>query len=257
MEIDEVKKSDILNLIGYGMSKFGFAFMGEFGFSKNKSAFCRYLCELGLAKSEKAVFNRQDTFDPYFDNGRKGWYQRNQREHIKLYIDSLFGNEDAVGFANLVKQVIVSNAQDISFKGLKVIPTSQSKFRQLQETGKAAEFFFMNNYKKHSLLADASLEDARLWGDGYDFQMQIGNHYILAEVKGLRTSVGSIRMTDNEFNKALEYKDAYILAVVTDLYTHPQINILPNPAQALELIPKLYSSVQTLYYSDNINWNKV
>ena len=83
------KYSDLMNLIGYGLAKFDMDFVKEFGF-KTRSAFYQYCVDLGFAKTIKSVTNRQDSFDPYFDNGRKGWYQRNQREHIKLFIDSLF-----------------------------------------------------------------------------------------------------------------------------------------------------------------------
>ena len=64
-----------MNLIGYGLAKFDMDFVKEFGF-KTRSAFYQYCVDLGLAKTIKSVTNRQDSFDPYFDNGRKGWYQR-------------------------------------------------------------------------------------------------------------------------------------------------------------------------------------
>ena len=68
----EEKKSEILNLIGYGMAKYNYDFIQEFGM-KTKSAFGQYIVDLGLANTVKAVSNRQDSFDPYFDNGRRGW----------------------------------------------------------------------------------------------------------------------------------------------------------------------------------------
>ena len=99
IELNETERqSEIMNLIGYGLAKFDLAFAKEFD-CKTKTAFNKLVVELGLAKTEKAVSNRQDSFDPYFDNGRKGWWQRNQREHVKLFIDSLFGNEDAKSFS--------------------------------------------------------------------------------------------------------------------------------------------------------------
>lgn len=105
--------SEVMNLIGYGLAKFDLNFAKEFGFS-TKTAFCKAVVEMGLAKTVKAVFNRQDSFDPYFDNGRRGWFQRNQREHIKLFIDSLFGNEDVIGYANIVKMYIHNIDSNIS-----------------------------------------------------------------------------------------------------------------------------------------------
>ena len=77
------KISEVMNLIGYGLAKFDYAFIQEFGFT-TKTAFGQYFVDLGLANTWKSVSNRQDSFDPYFDNGRRGWYQRNQREHMRL-----------------------------------------------------------------------------------------------------------------------------------------------------------------------------
>ena len=105
MASKEDKKSEIMNLIGYGLAKFDNAFVFEFG-QPSKAAFARYVVSLGLANTNKAVSNPMDSFDPYFDNGRRGWFQRNQREHIKLFIDSLFGHEDSHSFANIVKLYI-------------------------------------------------------------------------------------------------------------------------------------------------------
>lgn len=253
MAMTEEKKTEIMNLIGYGLAKFDKAFVSEFGM-QSKSAFARYVVELGLANTIKAVSNRMDSFDPYFDNGRRGWYQRNQREHIKLFIDSLFGNEDARGFANIVKMYIHEINADVVLTATQVSPAMKSKFKQLQETGKEAEFYFINNYQSLPIFVDGILEDARLWGDGYDFQIQCSDNYLLAEVKGLRETTGSIRMTQNEYNKALEYSKDYILVVVSNLLNTPKLTYIENPANELVLTPREQQSRQTNYYSERLSW---
>ena len=43
----EEKKSEILNLIGYGMAKFNYDFVQEFGL-KTKSAFGQYIVDLAI-----------------------------------------------------------------------------------------------------------------------------------------------------------------------------------------------------------------
>ncbi len=249
----ETMKSDILNLIGYGLAKFDTAFVKEFGMP-SKAAFARYVVQLGLANTEKAVSNRMDTFDPYFDNGRRGWYQRNQREHIKLYIDSLFGNEDVHGYANIVKLYIKDYNTNIDIQTEIISPTQKSRFKQLQETGKEAEFYFQNNYRDVPIFENGILEDARLWGDGYDFQIQCNENYLLAEVKGLRTDKGSIRMTQNEYKKAIEYNKDYILVVVSNLQNTPKLSYIENPTQSISLTPREMTSTQINYYSDNLIW---
>ena len=247
------KISEIMNLIGYGLAKFDNDFAREFG-QPTKSAFARFVVSLGLANTTKAVSNRMDSFDPYFDNGRKGWFQRNQREHIKLFIDSLFGKEDVHGFANVVKMYIHEIDSNIRLTNIHMSPAMQSKFKQLQETGKEAEFFFMNNYQSVPIFAGGILEDARLWGDGYDFQIQCSNNYLLAEVKGLRESNGAIRMTQNEYNKALEYANDYVLVVVSNLLSTPKLTCVENPIKELVLTPREQQTSQISYYSKQLSW---
>ena len=249
----ENKKTEIMNLIGYGLAKFDNAFAAEFGMP-SKSAFARFIVEMGLANTVKAVSNRMDSFDPYFDNGRRGWFQRNQREHIKLFIDSLFGNEDVHSYANIVKMYIREIGSNIVLTTAQVPPTTKTKFKQLQETGKEAEFYFINNFRSIPLFVDGILEDARLWGDGYDFQIQCSDNYMLAEIKGLRETTGSIRMTQNEYNKALEYSKDYILVVVSNLRNTPKLTCIENPANKLVLTPREQQSRQTNYYSENLSW---
>lgn len=206
------KYSDLMNLIGYGLAKFDMDFVKEFGF-KTRSAFYQYCVDLGFAKTIKSVTNRQDSFDPYFDNGRKGWYQRNQREHIKLFIDSLFGKE--------------------------------------------AEFYFMTNYKNIPTFENALLEDARLWGDGYDFQIKLNSKYFLAEVKGVREQSGAICLTQSEFEKALEFKQDYFLVVVSNLISSPKFSCISNPLQNLDFTSKEIKSVQLNYHTSALNWSKI
>lgn len=249
----EDKLSEIMNLIGYGLAKFDYTFINEFD-CKTKTAFNKLVVSLGLAETEKAVSNRQDSFDPYFDNGRKGWWQRNQREHIKLFIDSLFGNENAQSYANIVKLFIKDYNKELTLPTSEVIPVVKSKFKQLQKTGNEAEFYFMSNYKTIPHFSKGLLEDARLWGDGYDFQIQLDEKFVLAEVKGIREKKGAIRMTRNEFQKAEEYKNDFFLIVVSNLSRTPKLNVIDNPIQSLKLNKKVINSRQINYHSEYLNW---
>lgn len=253
VESKDARISEIMNLIGYGLAKFDNDFVREFG-QPSKAAFGRYVVSLGLADTSKAVSNRMDSFDPYFDNGRRGWFQRNQREHIKLFIDSLFGHEDVHGFANIVKLYINEMNTDVILPTEKISPTQKSRFKQLQETGKEAEFYFIKHYQDISLFSSGILEDARLWGDGYDFQIKCNSDYFLAEIKGLRTKKGSIRLTQNEYCKAKEYQNDYILVVVSNLSNTPKLSYIENPVKQLSLTPRELQSIQLNYYSDNLIW---
>ena len=250
---------EVLNLIGYGLAKFDNRFIEFFGF-KTKANFYQYIVQIGIAETVGTVKNRQDLFDPFFENNRRGWWQKGDSYiHRKIFIDSLFGSLDASAYADIVKLYIKNNAisDKLVSEELSISPIVKSKFKQLQLTGQEAETFFISNYEKIDSFASGVLEDARMFGDGYDFQIEVKNHFFLTEVKGLRTNYGSIRMTKNEFNKAQEYSDDYALIVISNLDEYPQMNVIFNPVTHINLTPKKITSTQLNYHSDSISWKNL
>ena len=137
MEVKGTKHEnyEILNLIGYGLSKFNDDFIKEFGF-KTKTAFYEYCVNIGIAETVETVKNRMDLFDHFFpNNGRKGWWQKGDAYiHRKYLIDSLFGNENVNGYANIVKLYLKENYK-IKEIFVEVTPIVKSRFKKLQETG--------------------------------------------------------------------------------------------------------------------------
>lgn len=239
MNVMRHKNYEILNLIGYGLSKFNNDFIKEFGFN-TKTDFYNFCVENGIASTVGTVKNRMDLFDCFFpDNGRRGWWQKGDAYiHRKIFIDNLFGNEDAVEYVNTVKMLINDR---FTIKGLEYQekPIIRSRFKKLQETGLEAELFFINNYESVDIFKNGALDDARLYGDGYDFQISIGNHSYLTEIKGIRENKGKFRLTENEYNKALDYKEDYIVAVVLNLNTIPEIVTIKNPVNKLRFKEKI------------------
>lgn len=225
---------EILNLIGYGLSKFNDDFINEFGF-KTKTAFYEYCVKIGVAETVGTVKNRMDLFDHFFpNNGRKGWWQKGDAYiHRKYLIDSLFGNENVKDYANIVKLYLKENykVKDIF---VDVTPIVQSRFKKLQETGLEAELYFMKNFNSIDKFRNGIIEDARLFGDGYDFQITVNESLYLAEVKGIRASKGRFRMTENEYNKALEYKNDYLITLVLNMNELPVFLTIENPAYNLK-----------------------
>jgi len=243
-----------LNLIGYGLAKFDMRFVNELGFLTKKS-FYAYLVDIGVAETQGVVKNRQDLFDPFFENNRKGWWQRKDAYiHRKILIDSLFGNLDAVSYAAIISVHLKSEFS--SEKEIAIKPILKSKFKQLQETGQEAEIFFIHNFTKIDCFQNGILEDARLYGDGYDFQIQVDSRYFLVEVKGIKLDSGSIRLTEKEFEKAKEYKSDFALSIVTCLHDQPKINIIFDPLAYIELEKKSMSYTQILYHSKRIKWSE-
>lgn len=228
------KNYEILNLIGYGLAKFDDNFIKEFGF-KTKTAFYEYCVNIGIAETVGTVKNRMDLFDHFFpNNGRKGWWQKGDAYiHRKYLIDSLFENENVNGYANIIKLYLKEN-YNIKEIFVEVAPIVKSRFKKLQETGLEAELYFMNNFNSIDQFKNGILEDARLFGDGYDFQINVNQTSFLAEVKGIRANKGRFRMTENEYNKALEYKNDYFITLVLNMNDLPVFLTIENPANNLK-----------------------
>jgi hypothetical protein len=239
---------EILNLIGYGLSKFNDDFIKQFGFT-NKNNFYKYFVDIGIVKTGSVIKNRMDLFDPFFpDNGRRGWWQKgNAYIHRKLLIDSLFGNEVVVDYANIVKLFLIDkyNIKEIHVEAKPIV---KSKFRKLQETGLEAEIYFINNFNSISAFQNGILEDARLFGDGYDFQVTVNENTFLAEIKGIREKKGKFRMTEKEYNKALEYKNDYIITLVLNMNELPTFLPIENPAHKLKFKREEYASKPIIEY---------
>lgn len=225
---------EIFNLIGYGLSKFNNDFIKEFGF-KAKTSFYEYCVNIGIAETTGTVKNRMDLFDPFFpNNGRKGWWQKGDvYVHRKYLIDNLFGNENVKNYSNIVKLYLNENYK-VKEVFAEVTPIVKSRFKKLQETGLEAELYFMNNFNSIEQFKNGFLEDARLFGDGYDFQINVNESLYLSEVKGIRASKGRFRMTENEYNKALEYKNEYLITLVLNMNDSPVFLTIENPANNLK-----------------------
>ena len=236
------KNYEILNLIGYGLSKFNNEFIQEFGFT-TKTNFYEYFVQNNIAETTGTVKNRMDLFDPFFqNNGRKGWWQKGDAYiHRKLLIDSLFGTENCKGYANIVKLFLKENYK-IKELLVDVKPIVKSRFKKLQETGLEAELYFLNNYNSIDIFKNGIIEDARLFGDGYDFQVSFNENSYLAEVKGIREKKGKFRLTEKEYKKALEYKNDYIITLVLNLNDLPTFLTIENPIKNLTFKERIISS---------------
>lgn len=210
---------------------------------------------MGVAETNGTVKNRQDLFDPFFENKRKGWWQKgNAYIHRKNLIDNLFGSLETVQFSNIVKLLMKERYGINDFMIEEVSPLIKSRFKQLQSTGLEAEEYFINNFNKIETFKTGILEDARMFGDGYDFQLDIQSQFFLVEIKGVRAKYGGFRFTEKEYNTACEYKNNYVLVVVSNLIQDPTFNLFYNPTIHFRFNKKSISSVQTSYHVRAINW---
>ncbi len=245
---------EILNLVGYGLAKFEKALITEMGF-ETKNAFYNHLIARGVANTVGTLKNRQDLFNPLVRKAKVGWWQNGDKYlHRVTLLDSLFGQLDASGYAALVRLYLQTYFPVVGETVQSAFPILKSKFRQLQETGAEAEIFFMNFFNALEPFRGGSLEDARLFGDGYDFQISWPDRYRLVEVKGVRGTVGGIRLTEKEYKKAEEYKRDYCLAVVSRLEAAPRISVVFDPLASIILTEQRITTQQVFYTSSSRRW---
>ncbi|MBN4047001.1 DUF3883 domain-containing protein [bacterium AH-315-P13] len=239
---------EILNLLGYGLSKFNNNFIKEFGFT-TKSNFYNYFVDIGIVETGSVVKNRMDLFDPFFPtNGRRGWWQKGDTYiHRKHLIDSLFGNEKVKGYSDIVK-LFLRDKYKIKEFFIDIKPIVKSRFKKLQETGLEAELYFINNYNSIEIFKNGKLEDARLYGDGYDFQISVNKNLYLAEIKGIREKKGRFRLTEKEFKRASEFKNDYIITLVLNLNDSPVFLTVENPIKNLKFEEKIVNSREIKEY---------
>lgn len=229
-------------------------FVRCFGFS-TKTDFYNYVVKIDIAETNGTVKNRQDLFDPFFENPRKGWWQKgNTYIHRKNAIDNLFGKLDLPSFANIVKLFMKEKFGIKEFKIEHLSPILKSRFKQLQLTGMEAEEYFLNNYTSIEAFKTGIIEDARMFGDGYDFQIDLKSEYNLVEIKGIKNEYGGFRFTEKEYCAASEYKNQYALVVVSNLIEAPRFNIFFDPTAFFQFDKKTTSQIQTTYHVSAINW---
>ena len=253
MSENKHKNYEILNLIGYGLAKFNEHFIHEFGVN-SKTAFYEIFVNNNIAETTGTVKNRQDLFDPFFDNGRKGWWQKGDAYiHRKLFIDSLFGSLNAVDYASVVKLYLHEELKLPEYNKKLISPVIKSRFKQLQTTGEA-EVYFINNYTKIVDFINCEIEDARNFGDGYDFQIRKNDSFILAEVKGIRTKKGAFRLTENEYSKAKEYKSDYGVVVISNLEDMPKMSVIYDPIKNIQFTQHTVDSKQLNFHSKSLDW---
>lgn len=238
---------EILNLLGYGLAKFDNEFIKQFGFT-TKIAFFEYFVDLKIVETGSVIKNRMDLFDPFFENNRKGWWQKGDAYiHRKQLIDSLFGNENVVGYANIVK-LYLQESYEVQDLLVEVKPIVKSRFRKMSETGLEAELYFINNFQSIKHFEGGVLEDARLYGDGYDFQVSVNEKTLLSEVKGIRAKKGRFRLTENEYAKAEEYQYDYLVTLVLNLDDSPTFVTIENPLRNLKFEKKTFKSDDKIEY---------
>lgn len=243
-----IKNRDKLILCGLFLAKFDTLGLKTLGFSSFIEAFN----VLGYALEAKAmnIKNYRDEFDPYFDNARKGWQGRAMREYCKVVFDE-FKDLNLSDFADLISSFFIKNyalqKQILPLVEDEIKDEKDKGFLQRISTGKAAEGYFKENFKRH--FVNFNLTDTRELGCGFDFKLENEAELFCVEVKGLSENKGSFLLSEKEYKIATKLQKQYCLFIVKNLKDKPNEALFFNPIQTLNL--KLLEQ-KTLSYQGQI-----
>lgn len=215
-----IKNRDKLIICGLFLSKFDDLAYKSLGFSSFIEAFN----VLGFALQGKPsnIKNYRDEFDPYFDNARKGWYQRELRTYTKEIFEQ-YKDMRFESFKNLVSSFLIENYEEKLQVNEFLDSKIESNFIKRVATGKAAEQYFRANFMQY--FKDFSLFDSRDFGCGFDFKMQ----------------------NEKEYNVAQSLQDKYCLYIVSNLKEKPRENVFFNPIECFNFAKQSRQITQTSY----------
>lgn len=243
-------------IVAFYLSKFGEVGLKNLGFESYSQAF-RQIGERLSVKSS-SVKNWRDEFDPYYDNNRKGWYQRElrpSRQKVMLTFDDL--SEGAM--RSVVLDIITPSArpkvESELHSALQEIRNSKkageaidsTKYIPRGPTGRMAEEFFIARFNSGLTPFYGDLKDRRDDGVGFDFEIHMAADRALIEIKGNAKQLGGFAFTDKEWRVANEVQDAYYLGLVVEVTETPRIGFVQNPAYRLS--PTYYA-----YTTVAVNW---
>lgn len=102
------KQQDTL-IVSYYLSRINMEAVKELGYDSFKAAFEGLALLLG--QKPATIKNMRDEFDPYFDNGRMGWYQRKLAPSRKAVFNRMADVSDEE-LATIVKEIIMAYSHE-------------------------------------------------------------------------------------------------------------------------------------------------
>jgi hypothetical protein len=197
------------------------------------------------------VKNMRDQFDP-IHGFRVGWYQA-PLSPSRVRIVQALENLDESEIRGIVKEILRGKTKEDpeEIDQLLSIATEETKskvFIVRGPTGKAAENYFIEQFRLNKKPVKGELVDCRDLGCGYDFKIKGNDREVLIEVKGLAEISGGILFTDKEWNVAIANKENYILCIVKNVSYSPEMTFIINPSKKLSPNKNIYTVLQ-------INWS--
>jgi Domain of unknown function (DUF3883) len=218
-------------VVGYAMSRLDGVFLHRFGWSSWRKAFEDAGRAIGVRPA--SLKNLRDEFDPFHDNGRRGWHGRALRTSRFRIIEELKDlSDDAVLelASRLVERDHRSAAEAI--RELAGVDRVTPNVAERLLTGRRAEEYFIEHCERIVAVPFEDLVDSRLSAAGFDFSFKRDQRRVV-EVKGIKGTRGNIQFTDREWAEAATRRGHYLLVIVGNLARTPRARVLPDPRAAL------------------------
>ena len=255
--VRELSKRDRRIVCGLFLSKYDRDALSFLGFGTFVEAF--NVLAYGLGARPASIKNYRDELDPFFPNSRQGWHKRAIREHCKRIMDT-FGGLDLNALGGIVKDLFLPQLRlEIDDDTKTVIrkhqPGPDSPFAKRLVTGRAAENYFVQNFRDMHQFVGRSIVDATHWGCGFDFRLNPhgDDDYLAVEVKGLAARSGQIQMTALEYEMAEVLSSRYFLVVVRNFEETPFHTIYQSPVHGDLLFSKSERMAVHISWSANVS----
>ncbi|WP_164126410.1 DUF3883 domain-containing protein [Sphingobacterium luzhongxinii] len=239
----------LAHIVAYYLSKFDKVALNKLGYKTDKEAFNKTAEALNILPNY--IKFRRDEFDVVHPH-RKGWHKRAMSIGVLNTINALADLDESAVY-ELVKDILSKSHQseDPEMKQLEnIVSDGDTKTKRDTVyvprgiTGRAAEEYFIDQFKAGNFAFQGQLKDCRDLGVGYDFLIESNTKTIYVEVKGRDGNVGGLLFTNKEWEVAKRLGESYYLCLISDVADAPQIQILQNPAAHIEAEKYVYTTIQ-------------
>lgn len=162
MDFKHLSKRDKAIMMGLFLSKFDKKALRGFGFTGFTEAF--NVLGYAVKTPPSSIKNYRDEFDPYFPNPRQGWHHRELRDYCR---DIMEKTQDLTFemFHAIINSFVVDEYVDLGDVRREHPITKERQFMANRLiTGKAAEEYFVMNYRRIVPFCDYSLTDTTNMG---------------------------------------------------------------------------------------------
>ncbi|WP_104381348.1 DUF3883 domain-containing protein [Sphingobacterium sp. HMA12] len=239
----------LAHVVAYYLSRFDKIALNKLGYKTDKEAFNKIAEALSILPNY--VKFRRDEFDVVHPH-RKGWHKRAMSIGVLNTINALADLDEPTVY-ELVKDILSKSHQpdDPEIKQLENIVSGgniKSKgdvvYVPRGITGRAAEEYFIDQFKAGSTAFQGQLKDCRDLGTGYDFLIESKTRTIYVEVKGRDGEEGGILFTNKEWEVAKRIGEDYYLCLISNISAVPKIQILQNPVVQIGAEKYVYTTIQ-------------